>query len=126
MDMGTLLWILQAILCIKFISVACTHGFGRGNTEMQQAKQKMGGAARPLLALAALGMFLCGVSLITPVVSVDLAWLVPWGAAMLAMLMLVSIGLHLAGREKPKIVADLVLLAMAAFVAYGRWVLAPL
>jgi hypothetical protein len=60
--MGTILWILQAILCIKFISVAFTHGFGRGNTEMQQAKQKLGRAAQPLLPLAALGMFLGGLA----------------------------------------------------------------
>jgi hypothetical protein len=124
--MSTILWILQAILCIKFITVAYTHGLRRNHIEMEQAKAKLGSAAKPLLVLVALGSFLCSVSLILPVVSANLAWLVPWGAAMLAMLMLVSIGLHLAGREKPKIVADLVLLAMAAFVAYGRWMLAPL
>ena len=126
MYMGTLLWILQAILCIKFISVAFTHGFGKGNTEMQQAKQKMGRAARPLLGLAALGVFLGGLSQVLPVVWVDLAWLVPWGAALLAVMMLISIGFHLASREKPKIVADVVLFAIAAFVAYGRWMIAPL
>ena len=124
--MGTLLWILQAILCIKFITVAYTHGLRRGHTEMEQAKAKIGIAARPLLGLATLGMFLGGISLILPVVNADLAWLATWGAAMLAMLMLVSIGLHFAGREKPKIWADLVLFALAAFVAYGRWVIAPL
>jgi hypothetical protein len=60
------------------------------------------------------------------VVRVELAWLVPWGAAFLAVMMLMSIGLHLVSREKPKIPADLVLLAIAAFVAYGRWIIAPL
>ena len=124
--MSTILWILQAILCVKFITVAYTHGFRRDHIEMEQAKAKMGIAARPLLGLGALGMFLAGISLVLPVVSANQTWLVPWGAATLAMLMLASIGLHLIGREKPKIWADLVLLAMAAFVAYGRWVLAPL
>jgi len=49
-----------------------------------------------------------------------------WAAALLAVMMLASIGFHLASREKPKIVADLILFAMAAFLAYGRWVIAPL
>ena len=126
MPMGTLLWILQAILCIKFISVAYTHGLRWENDEMLQAKQKIGRAARPLLSLAALGTFLCGVSLVLPAVSADLAWLAPWGAASLAVMMLISIGLHLASREKPKILADGVLFVLAAFVAYGRWMIVPL
>ena len=124
--MGTLLWIMQAILCIKFISVAFTHGFGRGNIERQQAIQKLGRSAQPLLALVALGTFLGGVSLVLPAVTVEMAWLVPYGAAFLAVMMLISIGLHLASREKPKIPADLVLFAISAFVAYGRWMLVPL
>jgi hypothetical protein len=123
--MGTVLWIIQAILCIKFISVAYTHGLRSDKTEMQKAIQKLGTAARPLLALAALGMFLSGISLILPVVRMELAWLVPWGAASLAVMLLISIGLHLASREKPMIVADLILIALSGFLAYGRWVIAP-
>jgi putative oxidoreductase len=124
--MGTVLWIIQAILCIKFISVAYTHGLRKENDEMLQAKRKIGNAARPLLLLAALGMFFGGLSQLLPLISVDLARLVPLGAVFLAVMMLISIGLHLVGREKPKIWADLILLALAAFVAYGRWVLVPL
>jgi hypothetical protein len=35
------------------------------------------------------------------------------------------IGFHVACRESPNIVVGLVLFALAAFVAYGRWVTAP-
>jgi VIT1/CCC1 family predicted Fe2+/Mn2+ transporter len=124
--MGTVLWIIQAILCLKLISVAYTHGLRKENAEMLQARQKMGNAARPLLLLAALWMFIGGLSQVLPLVRLDLVWLVPWGAAFLAVLMFMSIGLRLVGREKPKIWADLILLALAAFIAYVRWVLVPL
>ena len=124
--MNIVLWFLQVILCIKFVSVAFTHGLRRDTAEMQQAMKKFGQAASPLLTLVSLGMFLAGVSLILPAASETLAWLAAWAAALLALMMLASIGLHLAGREKPKIWADLVLFALAAFVAYGRWAIAPL
>jgi len=41
-------------------------------------------------------------------------------------MMLAGVGLHIACREGPIILVGLVLCALAAFVAYGRWVLAPL
>ena len=41
-------------------------------------------------------------------------------------MLLISIALHVAGREKPNIVPGLVLVALAAFIAYGRWALVPL
>jgi hypothetical protein len=66
------------------------------------------------------------VGLVLPAVIGIAVWLTPWSAALLALMMLAAIGLHLASRESPKIVADLILVALAAFVAYGRWVIAPL
>ena len=123
--MNTVLWIMQVILCIKFISVAYTHGLRQDKTEMQQAINRLGALARPLLIFVALSLFIAGLVLLLPVVSAPLGWLVPWAAALLAILMLAAIGFHLAVREKPLIVADLILLVMAAFVAYGRWVIPP-
>jgi len=124
--MGTILWILQTILCIKFISVAYTHGLRRENTEMQLAKQKLGTPGQPLLMLVALVTFLGGLSLVLPAVSGSLSWLVPWAAALLAGMLLLSIGFHIATRESPKVWVSLILFALAAFVAYGRWLIAPL
>ena len=123
--MNTVLWILQVILCIKFVSVAFTHAFRRDKAEMQQAIQKMGTPARPLLTLAALGTFLGGIGLVLPAASAALAWLAPWAAAWLALMLLVSIGLHVLSRNSPKIWVSVILFALAAFVAYGRWVIIP-
>jgi hypothetical protein len=126
MMLGLILWIVQAILCIKFLSVAYTHGFGSSNPQMQKSRLKLGLASRPLHLLAALGAFFGCLCLVLPAVNQSLAWMASIGAAWLAVLMAISIGLHLASREKPLVVADLVLLALAAFVAYGRWAIAPI
>ena len=124
--MNTVLWVIQIILSIKFVSVAYTHGIRRDKAEIQQAMRKLGAPAMPLLALAGLGTFLGGLSLVLPAASGSLGWLVPWAAALLAVMSLLSIGLHTVARQSPKIWVSLILFALAAFVAYGRWLIVPL
>jgi hypothetical protein len=123
--MNTLLWVLQIILCIKFVSVAFTHLFLRDKVEMQQAMRRLGAAAPLFLTLAGMGAFLASLSLVLPAAIASLAWLIPWAAALLAGLSLASIALHVIARESPKVWVSLILFALAAFVAYGRWVIAP-
>jgi hypothetical protein len=122
---NTLLWALQIVLAVKFLSVAYTHGLRHDKTEMQRGIQRLGALARPLLILIALGMVLVAAGLILPAATGILTWLTPLSAALLALMMLLSIGFHVACRESPKIVVSLILFALAAFVAYGRWIIAP-
>jgi VIT1/CCC1 family predicted Fe2+/Mn2+ transporter len=124
--MNIFLWAVQIILCVKFLSVAYTHAFRRDKAEMQQAMEKIGPIAPPLLILDAIVMFLGSLGLVLPAVGGSLGWLAPWAALLLAALTLFSIGFHLFARESPKVWVSLVLFALAAFVAYGRWVVAPL
>ena len=123
--MNIVLWALQISLALKFVSVAYTHGFRADQTKMQRGIQRLGAVARPLLTLIALGAFLGGVSLILPAATGILTWLTPLSAALLALMMLLAVGFHVACRENPNIVVGLILFALAAFVAYGRWVIAP-
>ena len=123
--MNVLLWALQIVLALKFVSVTYTHGLRPDETKMQRGIQRLGALARPLLTLIALCAFLGGVSLILPATTGILTWLTPWSAALLALMMLFAVGFHVACRESPNIVVGLVLFALAAFVAYGRWVIAP-
>lgn len=120
------LWIVQAILAIKLLTAAVTHGLGQSRPSVQAAIQKMGAPARPLLAVTAVLMLLGAIALIVPGLVGPLASLVPVTAAFLAILLLLGISFHLRCREKPNIYVGLVLFALAVFVAYGRWVLAPL
>jgi uncharacterized membrane protein YphA (DoxX/SURF4 family) len=123
--MNSILWVLQIILSIKLVSVAYTHGLRQDKTSMQEAIQKWGALARPMLAVAAICTLLCAAGLIIPAAVGVMSGLTPWIAAILAGILLVSIGLHVKGRDKPNIWVSLILCALAAGVAYGRWVVAP-
>jgi hypothetical protein len=123
---NTLLWALQIILCVKLLSVAFSHGLRGGQPKMQEASRKFGAAAGPLHALTAIASLAVAAGLVAPAAAADLNGLAPLAAAALAAMMLVSTGLHIAAREHPNLPASLILCAMAAFVAYGRWALAPL
>ena len=123
--MNVLLWALQIVLALKFVSVTYTHGFRPDQTKWQRGTERLGAAARPLLTLIAFCALLGGISLILPAATGILTWLTPWSAALLALMMLVAVGFHVTCRESPNVVVGLVLFVLAAFVAYGRWVIAP-
>jgi hypothetical protein len=124
--MDTLLWALQIILAIKYLSIAYSHGLRQDQSKMAQGILRMGSYARPLLYLVAGFALLTGIGLVLPAAVAVPVWVAPLAAAVLAGMNLLSILLHRACREKPNIIPSLVLLLMAAFTAYGRWVLAPL
>ena len=124
--MNAVLWILQIALGLKFVSVAYTHGIGDKRTTMQPGMQKMGAVARPLMTTIGVISFLGGVGLILPAATGILTWLTPLAAALLALFMLGGCKFHLRCRDTPNIVVGLVLFALAAFVCYRRWVMAPL
>ena len=124
--MNTLLWILQAILCVKLLSAAYTHAIRPDTTAFARGLERFGGAAQPLLILIALGAFGGAIALVLRAVAHVPTWLTPAAAALLAVMMLAATGFHLACRETPNVWVSLILFALAAFVAYGRWALAPL
>jgi hypothetical protein len=124
--MNTILWILQAALCVKLLSVAYTHAIRPDAAAFSQGMQRLGAAAQPLLILIALGTFGVAIALVLRAIIRVPPWLTPAAAALLAVMMLAATGFHLACRETPNVWVSLILFALAAFVAYGRWVLAPL
>jgi hypothetical protein len=124
--MNIALWIMQIVLAVKFFSTAYTHGLRANQAKIQRANQRYGTMGRPLLTFIALCTFLGGVGLVLPGALRILTWLTPLAAALLALMMLGAIKFHVTCCERPKIAVDLVLFALAAFVAYGRWVIAPL
>jgi VIT1/CCC1 family predicted Fe2+/Mn2+ transporter len=123
--MNVLLWALQIVLALKFVSVTISHGLRPDETKMQRGRQRLGVFAGPLLALSAVGAFLGGVGVVLPAATGFLPWLTPWSAALLAVMMVFAAGFHIACRESPKIWVSVILCVLAAFVAYGRWVIAP-
>ena len=120
--MNVILWALQIVLAVKLVSVTYTHGIRPDQTKMQRGIQRLGTAARPLLSLIALCALLGAAGLILPAATGILTWLTPWAAALVAVMMLLAIGFHLSCRDSPRAVVGLILCALAAIVAYGRWV----
>ena len=124
--MDTTLWIAQVILAIKFISTAFIHALTQDKDSLKQAIERLGATARPMLWFSAIIMVLASLGLILPGALGTLPWLTPLSAAFLAGMLLISIPLHIRSRDKPMIFVSAILFAIACFVAYGRWVLAPL
>ena len=122
--MNTILWILQAVLALAFLAA----GLMRLTQSIEKLAAQMGWVSdfRPstvrliggLEVLAAIGLIL------PPLVGV-LPWLAPVAAIGLGVLMLGAAATHLRRNETAVIAANVVLLALAAFVAVGRFAVAP-
>ena len=119
--MNTVLWALQIILAIKFLSVAYTHLFQTDRPNWQPGLETMGARARLVLTVSSVFSALGAAGLILPAATGILPWLTPLAAALLAVLMLRGILFHVRCRARANVMPGVVLVLMAAFVAYGRW-----
>jgi len=124
--MNTVVWIVQVLVGLAFIGAGYNHGFRSEQMKSQPGGQWIAAVPRGLLTFIASCEFLGGVGVILPAATGILPWLTPLAGALLALLMLLATGFHLLRREYPNIVLNLILLALAGFVAYGRFVVAPL
>ena len=123
--MDTALWILQVLLAVAFV--------GAGLMKLTQPKAKI--AERMAWAndfsdtqvkLIGLVELLGAVGLILPAIMRILPILTPLAAVGLVLTMIGAALVHVRRGEIPMIVPNLVLLVLAAIVAYGRFVAFPL
>src|ERR1700687_324705 len=122
--MNIVLWITQILLGLAFIAAGINHSFF---AEKAQATMKwIAAVPKGLLTFIGLAAILGAIGLVVPAATGILPWLTPVAAAALALVMLLAAGFRVQRREMPNIVTNLVLFAVAAFVAYGRFVVAPL
>lgn len=119
--MNISLWILQVLLGLAFVFFSYGHSFGAAQLQLQPQTQWIAAVPQPLMLFIALCEFLGGVGLILPWATKIQPRLTPWAAALLALMMVLAAGFHLVRGEYPNIVINLVLGALAAFVAYGRF-----
>jgi putative oxidoreductase len=120
--MNIVLWIVQVLLALAFFA----HGLlflwppaavvEQMNATLPRWFQLFLGVAE---ILAAVGITLPGVTRIRP-------WLVTWAAGGIVIVMVSATAWHLARGEMSSAAITLVLLAMAAFVAYARHRLLPI
>jgi putative oxidoreductase len=120
--MNIVLWIVQVLLALAFFA----HGVlflwppaavvEQMNATLPRWFQLFLGLAE---ILAAVGITLPGLTRILP-------WLVTWAAGGIVIVMVSATAFHLARGEMTSAAITLVLLAMAAFVAYSRHRLLPI
>jgi len=126
MDTNLLLWVGQIVLALVFLGVGYSHtaGFERSSTQPRTAWLTAVGRER--MRIIGILEILGAIGLIVPAATGILPWLTPLAAAALAVLMVLAAMFH-ARRpgEGPNIVFNLVLGAIAALIAYGRFIVAP-
>jgi putative oxidoreductase len=123
--MNIVLWILQILVGLAFVMAGYTHAFNPEPLKAQPGGQWITAVPDGLRLFIGICEILGGVGVILPAVTGILPWLTPLAAALLGLMMLLAAGFHVMRREYPNIAFNLVLFALAAFVAYGRFVLVP-
>jgi hypothetical protein len=120
--MNILLWVLQVLLALAFFAHGCLFlvppaaMVEQMNASLPRWFQLFLGAAE---VLAAVGLTLPGLARIQP-------WLVSSAAAGVMIVMICATAFHLTRGELSSAATTVVLLAMATFVAYMRWRVAPI
>ena len=121
--MNAVLWVVQVLLALAFLGAGYDqavlyHDAGRRMAWVAALSRK--------LALALGGLEMLGaVGLIVPAWTGVLPWLTPGAALGLALLMAAAVGFHATRREIPQMAFSGTFLVVAAFVALGRFVIAP-
>lgn len=123
--MDVALWIVQILLALVFAFV----GYKKLTVPREEAAKMMPYAndfTQSQLHLIGGLEIAGGVGLILPAITRILPILTPIAAVGLVLTMLGAAYVHFRRKEYPMIIPNLVLLALAVFVAYGRFVAVPL
>jgi putative oxidoreductase len=119
--MNIALWIAQVLLALGFLMA----GFLKSTQPLNLLAKRMAWvSALPPAVVRFIGVveILGGLGVILPIVTGILPWLTPLAAIGLVVVMAGAAILHVSRGEYSNIGVNAVLLALAAFVAYGRWI----
>lgn len=122
--MNIFLWILQILLGLYFLAIGIMHFIIPPG--LPPAMGWMYELTPTLHYISGIAEILGGLGLILPAVTRIQTRLVPLAALGLSLVMLGAIVYHAMRGEFQNIVFNVVLVALSAFVAYGRWKLRPL
>ena len=118
--MNIALWIAQALLAVVF-GVAGGMKLTRPRAALLGPMPYVEDVGAGPLLLIGLAEVLGAVGVFVPLLTGLLPWLTSWAALGLATVMLGAMGVHARRREFPSLGANVVLLGLALFVAWGRW-----
>ena len=122
--MGIALWVVQILLAIVFLMT--------GGMKITQPKEKLdeSGFAEDfsLSTIRLIGVLelLGAIGVVLPALTGILPWLTPLAAVGLALTMIGAAITHLRRTEYSNIIVNVIFFALAVFVVYGRFVLAPI
>ena len=126
MDPKLLLWVGQILLALAFLGVGYTHALGFDQASTRPGMTWLAAVGRDRMRIIAILEILGAIGLILPAGTGVLPWLTPVAATALAVLMVLAIVLHARRPDEGRnIVLNVILGAIAALVAYGRFVVAP-
>lgn len=123
--MNTALWIVQILLGLAFIMA----GIGKLTMPLDKLKARMAYVEDfplPFIRFIGAAEALGGVGLILPALTGILPILTPIAATGLVIIMLGAVATHVRRGEYSVIAINLVLLLLALFIAYGRFVAVPI
>ncbi len=122
--MNIALWASQIILAIIFLMAGSMKTF----QPLDKLAQTMDWvkSSPPLTRFIGIVEILGVLGLILPAATRILPWLTPIAAIGLAIIMVLAIGFHVIRKEYKTLPVLVVILLLSIFVAYGRFVLAPL
>jgi uncharacterized membrane protein YphA (DoxX/SURF4 family) len=122
--MNKLLWVLQGLLGVYFVGVGVSHFAVPPNLPAMMGW--MYELSPTLHFVSGTAEILGGLGLILPGLTKIQTRLTPLAAAGLALVMVGATFWHLSRGESANIFVNIVLFALTAFIAYGRWRLSPL
>ena len=120
--MNIALWIAQGLLTAMYLMAGVLKTFqtAKAKEQLPWAKNRSDGFVR----FVGISELLGALGLILPLVTGFLPWLTPLAAIGLIIIQLLAIFTeHLPKKEYNVIPVNVVLLALAAFVVFGRWAL---
>ena len=112
-------WVASALLAAAYLmagGMKATQPITKLNEMM-----KWPGQYPRLTRFVGVAEVLGAIGLILPVLTNILAWLTPLAALALVLVQVLAIGFHVMRKEPQVLPANVVLLALAAFIAWGRW-----
>jgi hypothetical protein len=120
--MNIVLWVLQVTLAVAFVA----HGVMMVVPPAEVAALMNASLPRWFQIFLGVAEVLAAVGLVLPGLTRILPWLVTWAAGGITIVMVSATGYHIVRGEVSSAVITLILLVMAAFVAYMRYRVLPI
>lgn len=119
------LWVAQALLAAMFLM----SGFMKATTPFDELGKVMSFApvmGEAVTRFIGVSEILGAIGLVLPAATRVRPWLTPLAAAALALVMCLAVAFHVTHNEIGIVPVNLVLGGLAAFIAWGRFVAAPI